>query len=286
MGRVDGKVALITGGAGGIGAGTARLLAREGAIVTIADIAPSVQAVADEIGSHAVTLDVTSETQWERAVAEVETKHGGIDVLVNAAGIEGRQMPASVVKTTLEEWRRVHAVNLDGTFLGCRAVLRVMDTQRHGSIVNVGSMASFVGSPFDCAYGSSKAAVQQLTKAVAVWGSRGGKQIRCNSVHPGLVRTPMLRHIVGQLGQDGEDPDAMIDRMARRMLPLGAIGEPEDVAYQILYLASDESRHVTGSEFQIDGGWHLKLGPLPEPGPADRAALAAAHATATPGGDR
>jgi 3(or 17)beta-hydroxysteroid dehydrogenase len=275
MGRVEGKVALIAGGAGGIGAATARLLIREGAVVVIADVSPGLRAAADSLGCTSVALDVTSEPQWEQAVAAIEAGHGRVDVLVNAAGIEGRQTPSSVVTTTLEDWRRVHAVNLDGTFLGCRAVLRVMDRQRRGSIVNVGSMASFVGSPLDCAYGSSKAAVQQLTKAVAVWGSRGGKQIRCNSVHPGLIRTPMLRHIVGQLAPDGGDPDAMIDRMARRMLPLGAIGEPEDVAHQILYLASDESRHVTGSEFQIDGGWHLRLGPMGEPQAVPATAAAA-----------
>lgn len=264
MGRVEGKVALVTGGAGGIGAATARLMIREGAVVTIADVTPHVRAVAEELGCRSTTLDVTSELQWERAVAEIDGTHGRIDVLVNAAGIEGSQTPNPIAGTTLDEWRRVHAVNLDGTFLACRTVLRVMDRQKRGSIVNLCSMASFLTSPTDCAYGSSKAAIQHLSKSVALWGSRGGKQIRCNSVHPGLIRTRMLLSIVNQLAPDGADAGAMADRMARRMLPLGALGEPEDVAYLILYLASDESRHVTGSEFQIDGGWHLRLGPMPE----------------------
>lgn len=264
MGRLVGKVALITGGAGGIGAATARLMLREGAVVTIADVAPHGSAVASEIGCQYASLDVTCEAQWRRAVDEADRRCGRIDVLVNAAGIEGHQTPDPIAATTLDEWRRVHAVNLDGTFLGCRTVLPVMERHRRGSIINLSSMASFLTSPTDCAYGSSKAAIQHLSKTVALWGSRDGKQIRCNSVHPGLIRTRMLLSIVHQVAPGAADPGAMADRMARRMLPLGVLGEPEDVAYQILYLASDESRHVTGSAFQIDGGWHLRLGPMPE----------------------
>ncbi len=264
MGRMDGKVALITGGAGGIGAATARLMMKEGAVVTIADVTPHGRAVAHELGCDYRRLDVTSESQWRRAVEAVDRQYGGIHVLVNGAGIEGRQSPNSITAITLEEWRRVHAVNLDGTFLGCRAVLPIMERQKSGSIVNVSSMASFLPSPIDCAYGSSKAAVQNLSKTVALWASRGGKQIRCNSVHPGLIRTRMFLNIVNQLAPDAPDPGAIGDRMASRMLPLGVLGEPEDVAYQIVYLASDESRHVTGSEFQVDAGWHLKLGAIPE----------------------
>ena len=260
MGRVSGKVALISGGAGGIGAATAALMVKEGAKVVIADLATNGPEVAKSIGADFVSLDVTSETQWEHAVHETDTKYGGIHILVNAAGIEGDQVNNTFMKTSLAEWRRVHAVNLDGTFLGCQKVMPVMERQKKGSIVNIASMVCFFPSPFNTAYGSSKAGVQHLSKSVALWGARNGNQIRCNSVHPGLIRTRMLLNIAGHMAPESTNALASAQNAAKTLLPLGVLGEPDDVANLVLFLASDEAAQVTGSEFRVDGGWGLTVG--------------------------
>lgn len=258
MGRVDGKVAIVAGGAGGIGSATARALAREGARVTIADLADSQgTAVAREIGCDFLALDVTREDEWAGAVAAVDRKHGGIDVLVNAAGIEGNLENANPEMTSLAEWHRVHAVNLDGVFLGCRAVLPIMKRAGKGSIVNISSIVSYMGTPASVPYGSSKAAVQQLTKSVAVYGSRESMRIRCNSIHPGVIRTRMVRDIYAAFARTTGMTVAQAEENSLRKVPFGELGEPEDVANFALFLASDESKYATGSEFQVDGGWHL-----------------------------
>jgi len=251
---------LVSGGAGGIGAATAALMVKEGAKVVIADMAKNGPEVAKTIGAEFMSLDVTSETQWEQVVRETEKKYGSIDILVNTAGIEGDQENNSFMATSLAEWRRVHAVNLDGTFIGCQKVMPVMERQKRGSIVNVASMICFFPSPFNTAYGSSKAAVQHLSKSVAAWGARNGNQIRCNSVHPGLIRTRMFLNIAAHRAGEENDKAAAAEKEAQAMLPLGALGEPDDVAYLILYLASDEAAQVTGSEFRVDGGWGLNVG--------------------------
>jgi len=258
MGRVQGKVALVTGGAGGLGAATVRMLAREGATVVVADVADATgEALAVEVGGDYHRLDITSEAAWASVVAAVAARHGGLDILVNAAGIEGDISSSSPESTSLAEWRRVLAVNLDGTFLGCREVLPVMKRKGTGSIVNLSSIVSNFATPQTTAYGASKAAVAQLSKSVALWGSKDGNRIRCNSVHPGVIRTRMVESIF--------DGFTSLFKMAREdvvsstvgSVPLGALGEPDDVGYLILYLASDESKYVTGSEFMVDGGWHL-----------------------------
>lgn len=258
MGRVLDKVALITGGAGGLGGATARRMAEEGAKVVICDLADEQgQALAKELGGDYRRLDVTSEQGWEAAVQAVDSKYGRIDILVNGAGIEGDFVNGSPETTSLEQWRKVLSVNLDGTFLGCKHVLPVMKRAERGAIVNISSMASFLGTPVNVAYGASKAAVQQLTKSVAVHGSRGGMKIRCNSVHPGVIRTRMLDEIYRQIGQVANVSAEQAEQMSLRQVPFGHVGEPDDVAYLILYLASDEAKYVTGSEFMVDGGWHL-----------------------------
>jgi NAD(P)-dependent dehydrogenase (short-subunit alcohol dehydrogenase family) len=249
---------LITGGAGGLGGQTARRMAEEGARVVLCDLADDQgQALAKELGGEYRRLDVTSEDQWISVVAAVEAAHGRIDILVNGAGIEGDFVRGSPETTSLEQWRKVLAVNLDGTFLGCKHVLPVMKKARKGSIVNISSMASFLGTPVNVAYGASKAGVQQLTKSVAVHGSRDGMKIRCNSVHPGVIRTRMLEHIYEQIGQLANISKEQAEAGSLRQVPFGEVGEPDDVAWLILYLASDEAKYVTGSEFQVDGGWHL-----------------------------
>jgi 3(or 17)beta-hydroxysteroid dehydrogenase len=258
MGRVQDKIAVVTGGAGGLGGSAARLMAKEGAKVVIADLADEQgQARAKEIGGDYVRLDVTSEAGWEAAVRSVDGKHGRIDILVNGAGIEGDFVNGSPETTSLEQWRKVLSVNLDGVFLGCKHVLPVMKRAGRGSIVNISSMASFLGTPVNVAYGASKAGVQQLTKSVAVHGSRGGMKIRCNSVHPGVIRTRMLDEIYKQIGQVANVSAEEAEQLSLRQVPFGHVGEPDDVGYLILYLASDEARYVTGSEFMVDGGWHL-----------------------------
>ena len=258
MGRVSDKVAMITGGAGGLGGATARRMAEEGATVVICDLATDQgEALAKEIGGAFQRLDVTSEDSWRSAIGTVDGRHGRIDILVNGAGIEGDFVNGSPETTSLEQWRKVLSVNLDGTFLGCKHVLPAMKRARKGSIVNISSMASFLGTPVNVAYGASKAGVQQLTKSVAVHGSRDGMKIRCNSVHPGVIRTRMLEHIYEQIGQLANISKAQAEEGSLRQVPFGEVGEPDDVAWQILYLASDEAKYVTGSEFMVDGGWHL-----------------------------
>ena len=258
MARMADKVALVTGGAGGLGGATARRMAEEGAKVVLADLADEQgQALAKEIGGEYQRLDVTSEQSWEAAVKAVDARHGRIDVLVNGAGIEGDFVNGSPETTSLDLWRKVLSVNLDGTFLGCKHVLPVMKRAGKGAIVNISSMASFLGTPVNVAYGASKAGVQQLTKSVAVWGSRDGNKIRCNSVHPGVIRTRMLDEIYRQIGQVANVSADEAEQLSLRQVPFGEVGEPDDVAWLILYLACDESKYVTGSEFMVDGGWHL-----------------------------
>lgn len=260
MGRVQDKVVVITGGGGGIGGASARLLAREGARVIITDTAEEQgKTLAKEIGGEFISHDVTSEEQWQNVVSTVDRKYGAIHVLINAAGIEGKELGAagSPETTTLAEWRRVHAINLDGTFLGCRAVLPIMKRVGLGSIINISSIVAYRGTPASTAYGSSKAAVQQLTKSVALHGSRNHKQIRCNSVHPGLIRTRMLMNLYSEYSRAMGVTVADMEKNSLKAVPLKRVGEPDDVGYLMLYLASDESKYVTGSEFMIDGGWHL-----------------------------
>lgn len=248
MGRVDGKVALVTGGASGIGRATAELFVREGGRVVIADRDPQAAGVAAALGEDAcfVALDVTKEADWARALAETTARFGGLDALVNGAGVG---VQADIETVTLEQWRFVHAVNTEGVFLGCQAAVRAMKERGGGSIVNISSIAGLVGDPTLPAYCSSKGAVRLLTKSVALHCARKKYGIRCNSVHPSFIDTPM----VDKMCAGARDPDkrrAMLEAAA----PLGRMGEPGEVALLILYLASDESRFVTGAELVIDGG--------------------------------
>jgi 3(or 17)beta-hydroxysteroid dehydrogenase len=256
MDRVRDKVVAISGGAGGIGAAIARLISSEGGKVAILDLADG-RDLAREIGGDFYALDVTSEAGWTDTIGAIDRKHGRIDVLVNAAGIEGDLQAGNPETTSLAEWRRVHSINLDGTFLGCRAVLPIMKRRKAGSIVNISSIVSYFGSPNAVAYSTSKGGVQTFTKSVARYGARDGNRIRCNSVHPGVIRTRMIKNIWAETARLTNRTVEEAERLSLRMVPFGTLGEPEDVAFLILYLASDESRYVTGSEFQVDGGWHL-----------------------------
>jgi cyclopentanol dehydrogenase len=247
MGRLDGKVALISGGARGQGAVEAQMFAREGAAVVLGDVrddeGKKVEAGIKAGGGSAtyVHLDVTSEADWRAAVATAVSSYGKLDVLVNNAGILLR---SKIEDTTEADWDRIMAINVKGVFLGTKAAIPAMRQAGGGSIVNISSTAGLVGSPGQtAAYTATKGAVRLFTKATAIQHARDG--IRCNSVHPGPIVTDMIKDML--------EDRAMWEQRLRR-LPMGRAGTPEDVAYGVLYLASDESGYVTGSELVIDGG--------------------------------
>lgn len=248
MGRVEGKVALVTGAASGLGAAAAAMLAAEGAQIVGADLdteraGDGLRALGDR--ALPVRLDVTCEQDWSDAV-ELTVRHfGALDILVNAAGI---LLLRDIEATSLEDWRHVHAVNLDGCFLGCKHAVGAMK-ERGGSIVNLSSVSGLVGGHNLAAYNSSKGGVRLLTKSVALHCARKGYGIRCNSVHPTFIETPMLDGLL----ESAKDPDAARASLSRQ-IPMGRLGCTEDVGHMIVYLASDESAFVTGTEMVIDGG--------------------------------
>ena len=245
--RLEGKVALISGGARGQGAAEAKLFAGEGAKVVFGDIlddlGKQVEAEIHEVGGEALYLhlDVTSAADWASAVEAAVSRYGRLDVLVNNAGITIRK---NVEDTTEEDWDRIMAINAKGVFLGTKQAIPAMRESGGGSIVNISSTAGLVGSPYSGAsYAATKGAVRLFTKATAIQYAKEG--IRCNSVHPGLLETPMTQDMLA---------DAAHREERTQRIPLGRVGTAEDVAYGVLYLASDESSFVTGSELVIDGG--------------------------------
>ena len=244
--RLEGKVAFISGGARGMGAAEARLFAREGAKVGIGDVLEDegrqVEAAINETGGKCIyiRLDVTSESEWQRAISVTVTQFGKLDILVNNAGIWARGL---VEDTTEEEWDRVMDVNAKGVFLGTKAAIPEMRRAGGGSIINISSTVGLVGGRA-AAYGASKGAVRIFTKATAVQYAKEG--IRANSVHPGSIDTNMLGGIY-------VTPEMRVE--AQERLPLGYFGSDKDIAYGVLFLASDESSYVTGAELVIDGGW-------------------------------
>lgn len=255
-GRMEGKIALITGGASGLGKATAELFLAEGGRVMIADVnAAAGRTVAAALGQAAafVPLDVTDEAAWIEAFAATKACFGGLHVLVQSAGIA---ITAAVTETSLEDWRRVHAIDLDGVFLGCKhGVPAIAETiaapggrSATGAIVNISSIAGVIAGHNMAAYNSAKAGVRHLSKSVALHCARQGLAIRCNSVHPAFVDTPILDDVAG-----GMDRGQALAKLGRQV-PMGRVGRPEEVAYAILYLASDESSFTTGSELLIDGG--------------------------------
>lgn len=246
MGRLDGKVALISGGARGMGNAEARLFAREGARVVIGDVAAADgAALADDIGDAArfVNLDVTAYDQWESAVAETLAAFGRLDILVNNAGIV---IPSPMRDLSLEDYQKVIDVNQTGVFLGMKAATPAMERSGAGSIINISSIDGMIGMDLVFSYVASKFAVRGMTRVAALELAPIG--IRVNSVHPGFVHT--------RLGNPDDIPEIreLLDDYSRRRVPLGRTGEPEDIANLVLFLASDEAGYITGSEFVADGG--------------------------------
>ncbi len=252
-GRTEGKIAMVTGAASGIGKACAQRLAEQGALVRILDrnAADGVQ-VAEVLGPRVsfTELDVQDEDAWREAIAAVVSEHGGLDVLVNVAGIFMRGPEHNPETTTLADWRAVHAVNMEGVFLGCKHAIPAMRDSGGGSIVNISSVAGLRASAHAAAYGASKGGVRQFSKSVAHHCARRGYGIRCNSVHPGSIETPMGQHAMRGVAATLEEGRERY----RKGIPLKAIGEPDDIAYAVLYLASDEAKYVTGQELVVDGG--------------------------------
>jgi 3(or 17)beta-hydroxysteroid dehydrogenase len=245
MGRVEGKVALVTGAASGMGRADAVLLAAEGARVVVTDMNETDgRAVADAIGEHAVfmRLNVTDEDNWKTVIAATVERFGRLDILVNNAGIIAL---GNIVDTTLESWRLVNSVNSDGVFLGCKHAIPVMAKSGGGSIINMSSVAAIHGQSFVAAYTASKGAVRALTKNIAMYCKEQKNGIRCNSIHPDGVKTPMVVKVAM-----GKDVATAADLEA--IGKFGNMCEPEDIANLVLYLASDESRFVNGAEMLID----------------------------------
>lgn len=253
MSRLKNKTALVTGGARGIGAAIANAFRDEGADVILTDInVKAGQAMASEIGATFACLDVASEADWN-TVAE---RFPILDVLVNNAGITGFEGPFNGAppahdpeNATLADWRAVHAVNNDGTFLGCRYAIRAMRSKGAGSIVNISSRSGFVGIPMAAAYAASKAAIRNHTKTVALYCAAQGLNIRCNSIHPAAIMSPMWEPMLGNGPDRAEREAAMVADT-----PMRRFGEAKEVAALAVLLASDEAAYMTGSELTIDGG--------------------------------
>ena len=253
--RVSGKIALVTGAARGIGAACAQSLAREGATVFVSDISPQAPEYTD--APFYLRHDVSVAADWQRVVAHIVDKHGRIDVLVNNAGIEGDTKTRGL-DTSEDDWNRVIAVNLTGAFLACKAVVPDMIRRGSGSVILMSSAASFMATPHALAYGTSKGAVAHFTRSIAMLGAKDGARVRCNSVHPGPIATQMSDNLVQAIAASTGAPESAIEERFRSTIPLGERGQPEDVAQLVLYLASDESRYVTGSAFSVDGGWSVR----------------------------
>jgi len=254
-GRVAGKAALITGAAGGLGQAMAWMLAREGARVAVTDMnLDGARALAEAINADhpgtacAFAHDVTDEAQWVSVVDQAVSAMGGLSILINNAGIGGEL--TWVEQDTLENWRRVQAVNVESIMLGCKHAMPHLRASGAASIVNISSVAGLAAAPGMGAYNATKAAVWMYTKTIALEAAKAAWNVRCNSVHPVFIKTPILDPFVAMAGGD----EATAHQKLARGIPLKRIGEPDDVAYCVLYLASDESKFVTGAEFKIDGG--------------------------------
>ena len=253
MGRVDGKKVFITGGAQGLGACFGKMLADEGAKVALTDVNfDGAQTTAEEINAKhpgaaiALSHDVTKKADWENALGEAAEHMSGISVLINNAGIG---TAGNIETETYENWRRTQEIDVDSIFIGTQLAMPYLKDNQPGSIINISSVAGLIADGMMLSYNAAKSAVWLMSKSIALHCAKSGYDIRCNSVHPVFTRTPIVEPLIafGGGGEEGE-------KKLVRQIPLKRLGEPEDVGYCILYLASDESRFVTASEFKIDGG--------------------------------
>lgn len=254
-GRLTGKTALITGAAGGLGRAMARRMAGEGARLALTDLNEAgARGLAEAINADhpgaafAYAHDVTDEDQWAAVIGQATADLGGLSVLVNNAGIGGELI--ATTDMSLDAWRRMQAINVESVMLGCKHAIPHLARSGAGSIVNISSIAGLAAAPGMGPYNASKAAVWLFSKTVALECARAGNGVRCNSVHPVFIKTDILEPFVAMAGGDAA---AAHEKLARG-IPLKRIGEPDDVAWCVVYLASDESRFVTGAEFKIDGG--------------------------------
>ena len=243
--RLDGKVALITGGAAGFGKGTAETFAREGAMVYISDInVEGGNKVAKDLGVTFLEHDVTNPDRWQEVIAEIKSQENQLNILVNNAGIG---YMGDVEGTTNEAWEMVHKIDLDSVFYGCKYALSLMRDSGNGSIINISSISGIIAGHNFTAYNSAKAAVRHLSKSVALHCARTTNLVRCNSVHPVFARTEILEALLNDTSND------MLSKLERQ-IPVRKLAEIEDIANALLFLASDESKMITGTELVIDGG--------------------------------
>jgi NAD(P)-dependent dehydrogenase (short-subunit alcohol dehydrogenase family) len=254
MSELEGRVALVTGGSRGIGAATARALAEAGARVIITDVSDS-SALAAELGGLSRRQDVTSEDEWRHLVDFVRAEAGGLDILVNNAGVF---LQKSLFDTTLEEWRRLHAVNVEGVFLGCKHAAPLLAERAPrwpggAAIINISSVAGLVGSPGAICYNASKGAVRIMTKGLALELARS--RVRVNSVHPGYIETDMGREVVTRVAASRKVDEDEARRRIARGTPLREFGQPRNIADAVAFLASDRAAYVTGAEMVVDGGY-------------------------------
>jgi len=245
-GRLAGKAALITGAASGIGHATVHLFHAEGAKIAATDRNEAALAEVKPFADLVLPQDVTDEARWRQIVDIAVAAFGRIDILVNCAGIA---LKGNIETATLDDWRKTHAVNVEGTFLGCREAIRAMKETGGGSIINLSSVAGVIGDAQSAAYCASKGAVRLLTKSAALHCGRAGYNIRLNSVHPSFADTPMVQELIAS----SKNPERVREGLMRAA-PMGRMGKAEEVAQTILFLASDESSFTTGAEFMVDGG--------------------------------
>ena len=252
MGRVENKVAIVTGAASGLGFAAAQKLMDEGAKVLLTDIneevinsMPERLSNYSETQFHTAVHDVANEDSWINVIEKAENHFGKINILVNSAGIS---LGADVVSTDFEIWKKVHQVNLDSVFLGCKYAIPIMSKSGQGSIINLSSISGIVAGWNTAAYNSSKAGVRLLSKSVALYCAKKGYDVRCNSVHPAFVDTPILDPLKQAFGEENA-----VAKLSRQ-IPMNKIGDTDDVSFAILYLASDESKFMTGTEIVLDGG--------------------------------
>ena len=261
MPSVREKIAIVTGGASGLGAAIVRRLVSEGAKVTITDVQDDVgRVLGQELGCDFLIQDVTDEERWEAVIRHVEARYGALHILVNNAGIEGPLDIADPETTRLSDWQAIHRANVEGVFLGCRAAIPALRRAGGGSIINLSSTAGLVATPDASAYGASKAAVRHLTTSVALHCARNGSRIRCNSVHPGIILTPMLHRIIDGLAKKRGVSAKQVLQEFKSEIPQGEFQEPDDVAHAVLFLASEEAIHITGIALVVDGGCMLGTG--------------------------